>query len=288
MKTINSISGGKTSAYLAANYDADYNIFSLVRTTDQRLKHPNEKLRKKVEDRIQMPFIGTLEDDDIIQTIFDLEQYIGQEITWVSGIPFDQLLDQKGGWLPNKLHRYCTTHMKISPIFYWWAENIGDPVIENIGFRAKEHTRAERMLKRCNDDGLLEFDAVVGIHEFGRHEGKNKHENIAWAKPEFPLINDGVFKWEIENFWIGKPVKFAFKNNCVGCFNQNPTFLNWRFKNDSESNKAKLGWFKRAEDREGRGQWRSDGRYEDFERFNFTDELQFEDFGDCDTGYCNL
>ena len=34
MITVNSISGGKTSAYIAANYKADYNVFSLVRTDD--------------------------------------------------------------------------------------------------------------------------------------------------------------------------------------------------------------------------------------------------------------
>lgn len=32
MITINSVSGGKTSAYIAANYDSDYNLFSLVTT----------------------------------------------------------------------------------------------------------------------------------------------------------------------------------------------------------------------------------------------------------------
>ena len=31
MKTVNSISGGKTSAYIAAHYPSDYNVFSLVR-----------------------------------------------------------------------------------------------------------------------------------------------------------------------------------------------------------------------------------------------------------------
>ena len=29
MKTVNSVSGGKTSAYVMANYPADYNIFAL-------------------------------------------------------------------------------------------------------------------------------------------------------------------------------------------------------------------------------------------------------------------
>ena len=35
MKTVNSISGGKTSAYIAKHYPADINIFSLVRIEDR-------------------------------------------------------------------------------------------------------------------------------------------------------------------------------------------------------------------------------------------------------------
>ena len=34
MVTINSLSGGKTSAYIAAHYPADHDIFSLVRIED--------------------------------------------------------------------------------------------------------------------------------------------------------------------------------------------------------------------------------------------------------------
>ena len=31
MKTVNSLSGGKSSSYIALNYLADYNVFSLVK-----------------------------------------------------------------------------------------------------------------------------------------------------------------------------------------------------------------------------------------------------------------
>ena len=62
MRTVNSISGGKTSAYIAANYPADFNIFSLVRTSDTRLKFPDDKIRQIVSDKIGKEFIGTLED----------------------------------------------------------------------------------------------------------------------------------------------------------------------------------------------------------------------------------
>ena len=70
MKTVNSISGGKTSAYIAANYPADYNVFSLVRTDDKSCIYPDAKVRQIVSDKIGQEFIGTLEDDIIIETIY--------------------------------------------------------------------------------------------------------------------------------------------------------------------------------------------------------------------------
>ena len=161
MKTLNSLSGGKTSSYIAANYPADYDVFSLVRIEDTNCKFPDEKIRKEVEDRIQAPFIGTAEDDTIIYTMLDLEQFIGRPITWVTGRTFDEITTRKDKvYLPNKVQRFCTVEMKIEPMFYWWAENIGEPVETRIGFRANEMRRAKNMLDRCNADGLSEFKAT--------------------------------------------------------------------------------------------------------------------------------
>ena len=69
MITVNSLSGGKTSSYIAANYPADYNVFSLVRTDDKKCMFPDAKIRQQVSDRLGTEFIGTLEDDTIIYTI---------------------------------------------------------------------------------------------------------------------------------------------------------------------------------------------------------------------------
>mgnify|MGYP003129323772 CR=1 FL=1 len=124
MKTINSISGGKTSAYLAANYPAEYNVFALVRTNDKKCIYPDAKVRQMVSDKIGKEFIGTLEDDFIINTILDLEQFIGKKIDWVSGKTFEECIDYKGGYLPNKIARYCTTELKTMPILYWMYNEI--------------------------------------------------------------------------------------------------------------------------------------------------------------------
>ena len=121
--TVNSLSGGKTSSYIASNYKADYNVFALVTTNDKNCIFKDKKIRKIVSDKIGKDFIGTLEMDKIIYTMLDLEQYIGSEITWLSGITFEEVIKNKRGWLPNVLHRYCTTHLKMEPIFNWWREN---------------------------------------------------------------------------------------------------------------------------------------------------------------------
>jgi hypothetical protein len=92
MKTVNSISGGKTSSYLAKHFPADINIFSLVRIDDKDnlwMKGKDEKTRQIVSDKLGKEFIGTAEMDEIIYTILDLEQFLGTEITWVTGKSFE-------------------------------------------------------------------------------------------------------------------------------------------------------------------------------------------------------
>ena len=121
MKTINSLSGGKTSSYLAVHYPADFNIFALVRTNDKSCMFPNAKLRQVVSDRIGHEFIGTLEEDEIIYTMLDLEQYLGKEIIWLSDTTFDEVISSykmANGtyYLPNQMVRYCTEDMKVKPI----------------------------------------------------------------------------------------------------------------------------------------------------------------------------
>jgi hypothetical protein len=283
MKTVNSISGGKTSAYIAANYPADYNVFSLVRTEDKSCLFPDKKIRQEVEDRIQKPFLGTLEDDIIIYTMLDLEQFIGQKIEWVSGITFDEVVQTKGGWLPNKLHRYCTTNMKLIPIFEWWHKTLfPDPAEMRIGFRANEESRAKRMMEKRNENGILEIKATVEK----RKDGRNKWEIFEWQVPTFPLISNGVFKDSIELFWQDKPVRFAYMNNCIGCFHRNEILL----KKMSELHPNKFEWFAKQERGRENGHWRGHTgiTYDQIKNHHLQIELELTDFTDCDSGYCGL
>lgn len=282
MITVNSLSGGKTSSYIAKHYPADHNIFALVRTDDVNCMFPDKKLRQIVSDKIGKEFIGTLEMDDIIYTMLDLEQFIGQEITWVSGKSFDEVVKTGGGWLPNIERRYCTQIMKIEPLFYWWFENIKQPVEMRIGFRANEMKRAKTMINKLNDDGLIEFHGIVGKTKTGN---QNKWKMVGWQKPVFPLIDDAVFKDHIEAYWKDKPVRFAYMNNCVGCFHRNEILL--KYMSDLHPNK--FDWFARQEKgREGKGTWRKGITYENIKKFKSQYNLFDDDFNDCDSGYCGL
>lgn len=284
MKTINSLSGGKTSSYIGANYSADYNIFSLIRTDDKNCMYPDKKLRQLVSDKIGKEFVGTLEDDVIIHTMLDLEQFIGKKIHWVSGDTFDEVLNApNNNLLPSALRRYCTTEMKIQPIFDWWLEHIGEPSLFNIGFRANEMSRAKKIEEKYNKNGLLEHKHIIGKSE----KGRNKWKTTEWQRQRHPLIEDGIFKDTIEEYWRGKPVRFAWMNNCVGCFHKQPVLLNKM----AIKHPKKLEWF--ASKERGRKQkwdkFRVDGMtYDKIISHNFQTELFDDDFNDCDSGYCGL
>lgn len=281
MKKVNSLSGGKTSSYIAANYPADYNVFSLVRTDDQNCLFPDKKIRQIVSDKIGKEFVGTLEEDAIIYTMLDLEQYIGKKIDWVSGITFDEIVEKKRGWLPNKLHRYCTTNLKLIPIFEWWYKNINNPVEMRIGYRANETKRAIRMNEKRNKNGLLEIKATISKHPNGR----NKWEIFEWQNPTFPLIDDNIRKDTIEEFWKDKPVRFAWMNNCVGCFHRNEILLKRMF----EKNPNKMQWFANQEiGRNGKGTWKTGITYEKIKNHKMQIQLFDDDFNDCDSGYCGI
>jgi len=293
MKTVNSISGGKTSAYIAANYPADYNVFSLVRTDDKSCIYPDAKVRQIVSDKIGKEFIGTLEDDIIIETILNLEQFIGSKIDWVSGNSFDKVIQRgkrKNGdtaiYLPNPTMRFCTTEMKLKPIFNWWQKTINEPVEMRIGFRANEMRRAKTMNDKINANGLLEYKAIVGKTKNGN---RNKWSNIEWQKPIFPLITDAIFKDNVINYWKNKPVKFAVHNNCIGCFHREIHML----KHMSEKHTNKFDWFIKQEEQSRKTyndrSWNLKMDYSKIKKWNRQGEIfTDEDFNECDSGYCGL
>ena len=240
---ITSVSGGQSSAYIAANYPSDSLVFALIRTSDMNCQYKDRTIAKRVEDKLQAPFIGTLEDDTIIQTMFELEQYTGKEIHWVTGPTFDELIEKKGGnYLPNRMSRFCTQIMKVEPTFYWsWEKHGGHPVLMNIGYRSekREIKRANTMLSKHAQDGYQYFEASFGLHQEGRHKGKKKWDPVKWRRASFPMIRDGIDKQDVKDFWRGKPVKFARMNNCVGCFHRSASLLRMM----AQLHPKKMQWF---------------------------------------------
>ena len=285
MKTVTSVSGGQSSAYIAANYPSDYLVFALVCIEDRKCTPKDAKLVQAVSDRIGKEFIATAEDDTILHTMFDLEQYLGKKIDWVTGATFDEITSGKfGKVLPSPLRRYCTALMKLKPMFEWWQQKINEPVKMQIGFRAGEERRAVSHFDKCNADGLLEQKHVIGQHT----NGNNKWAETAWQKPVFPMIEDQIHRDKVIQFWKDKPVRFAERNNCVGCFHRNPLLLRAMF----DKHPKKMEWFAKQErNRTYPNDIFLVGKeitYDQIKKHRLQHELSFDDFGECDSGHCGL
>jgi hypothetical protein len=282
MKTVNSISGGKTSAYLAKHFPADINIFSLVRIEDTDnlwMKGKDEKTRQLVSDKIGKEFIGTAEMDEIIYTILDLEQFIGQKIDWISGDTFEQVIKNASNYLPNKANRFCTVKMKIEPIFDFLKNQNSIPCEMRIGYRPNEKTRAQNMIARASEDGFEYFNTIVG-----KRKSQNKWGLVPYRKAIFPLIENNITKDVIYNYWNDKPVRFAYRNNCVGCVNRNPLMISHMVEKDID----KVKWFEKQEIKTG-NTFLSDASFTSILKYNLQGNLfEDEDFSSCDSGYCGI
>ena len=282
MKKVNSISGGKTSSYIAKHFPADINIFSLVRIEDKDnlwMKGKDEKTRQLVSDKLGFEFVGTAEMDDIIYTILDLEQFIGSKIDWVTGKTFEQIIKDNYNYLPNKMTRYCTVEMKLKPIFNFLRENTELPIEMRIGFRPTEINRANKVLERADENGIEYFETIVG-----KRKTQNKWGKVAYRKVTFPLIENNISKDTIYNYWNDKPVRFAYRNNCVGCVNRQPLMISHMASKDVD----KVNWFNKIEKETG-NRFISDASFEQILKFNsqgllFTDD----DFNECDSGFCGI
>ena len=252
MKTVVSISGGKSSAYILANYPSDFAVFSLVRTNDKECLHPDNGIRKIVSEKIGKEFIGTLEQDAIIKIVLELEQFTGKKIDWISGDTFDEVIIKD--YLPNVMTRYCTTKLKMFPIMNWWKKNINEVVKMSIGFRANENKRMNKIIEKCDDNGI-ESDKFI----IGKRGKRNKWGMLKWRKPIFPLIENNILADKIHRYWNdNKKVPFVkgYYNNCVGCFHRNPLFL----KKMSQEHKNKINWFAKQE-KISKGNWKKEVLY---------------------------
>jgi len=293
MKTVNSVSGGQTSAKLMVDFPADYNIFQLVRTNNPKalfMKGKDEKTRQLISDRIGFEFIGTLEQDTCIYTILDLEQFTGQSIKInTSKISFDEMIAEHGTrCLPSPLRRYCTEELKMKVAFEWWQENINEIVEMRIGYRANEMSRMARKLKTCDKNRIESFKHVIGFKETKKGT-QQIWETTKFSKPVFPYIeNKPTWKDDIQKYWKDKPVRFAEFNNCVGCFHREPLLLKYMWREETEKMQIFSDFEKNRKYKNDTFFMDDKITYEKIKNMNLTHHLSSSDFNECDSGYCGI
>jgi len=284
IKSINSLSGGKTSSYLAMNYPADYNIFSLVCIEDTRCAPFDEKIRQAVNDKLEKygylqkygEFIATAEDDKVLKVMFDLEQMLGKEIVWVRGDSFERVIKKHGNVVPNMARRFCTSDMKMRPIGEFVYNNIMkknnmQPVFSNVGFRYDEKERAKEGDKR-----EIRMKLVVG-----KRKTRNKWEEVFWGIANYPLIYDQISHYRVYKYWQERNIVFPEDSNCVGCFWKQVQQL----RKNYDDNRNKMEWFNNVE-KNSNYNWKSDITYNQIKEVGIQEDFFFGTGSGCQAGFC--
>lgn len=249
MKTVNSLSGGKTSSYIAANYPADYDLFSLVCADSHNINAKERSMDKKLwqmaNDKLQKycshypEFQGTTEDPLILKTMFDLEQYTGREIIWLRGVSWEDMLHKKQA-IPNQFKRFCSHILKIVPIFEFLYMRDLTPCRMRIGYRYDEKERQEtftdtfKFSTHCETswNPKQDWPGAIGKNapyvKKGRLSGLSylhRWQEINWRIGEFPLIEDKISHYQVQEYWKNKGIVFPQDSNCQNCFWKDPQQL---------------------------------------------------------------
>lgn len=260
---------------MAVHYPADVEIFAIVRNESAKCGHPDKKVMQMANDRLQKTnpdypeFIGTPEHVDTITAILDLEQLIGKDITWVTSfMTFDELCRWKKA-IPNQMKRFCTTWLKIDPIF-WHCFLRYEFVKMRCGFRADE---AERAL-------TFSTKYKYPIHQNNYGKRQNKWETVEWREGEFNLIDDLVFHPQVQRFWESKNITFPPDSNCQMCFWKNPQQLKQNFSDSPNV----MEWAKGLEKEIMRTF--KDVSLSDIERIPIQYDFAFGGGSGCQAGFC--
>lgn len=243
MKTVNSLSGGKTSSYVAVHYPADYELFALCCIDDHNAGKDIPKwLKREVNDRLQKyspqwpEFKATSEDVKTITAILDLEQMVGREIIFLRGIGWEEMMKKKKA-VPNRAKRFCTTMMKMLPIFEFCHTQIGELVEMRIGYRYDEVERVNDFTETIHYPTKMEYQPKS-------NRWIQRWEDIKWRVSRFPLIEDKVLHFHVNNYWAGQSIAFPEDSNCQNCF--------WKpeqqLRKNMETNPAIMQWAKVQED----------------------------------------
>jgi hypothetical protein len=269
MKTVNSLSGGKTSSYMAKHYPADANIFALVAIEAEYCKPKDDGLVKYISDKIGRDFIATAESDKTLYVMRDLEQLIGQDIKWVVGETFEQVIRRKKA-LPNMMWRFCTTEMKMKPIFDYCQSEIGQMVSMRVGIRWDEQER----VKSQN----THFKTIVGKSKNG---ARNKWADVHWREMEYPLVINKIIHPKITEWAANTNLQFPADSNCVGCF--------WKplqqLRKNWDDEPQKMRWFSEMEELMKR-KFKKEASYQEVKGIGLQSDFFFGTGSGCQAGFC--
>jgi hypothetical protein len=136
----------------------------------------------------------------------------------------------------------------------------------NIGYRPNELRRVNNMLERAESNGIENFNKVP------------------YRIAKFPLVDDNISKDTIYDYWNNKPVRFAYRNNCVMCVNRQPLMISHMATKDIR----KVEWAQRIEQKTG-NKFLSEASMSTILKYSVQGQLfNDEDFSDCDSGFCGI
>lgn len=212
--SVSSLSGGKTSSYMALHYPTDRYVFAVVKTLDKNAAPKDKGLLREAQRRIP-DFYASRELDDTLKIILDLEQEIGKPIDWVSSpYTFDELIEKRQ-MLPNRLTRFCTTELKLTPIFEYCynIKSLSGMVLMNIGFRFDESQRKTRMMADCQKAYQFRFPFACDFNT-----RRQSWRTVEWRIPYFPLVENNIEHRHVIDYWDKRGWRFPSVSNCDFCF----------------------------------------------------------------------
>ena len=121
----------------------------------------------------------------------------------------------------------------------------------------------------------------------------NVEDKLFWIhnflpNTQYKRIHDGIFKDTVEEYWKDKPVRFAYINNCIGCFHREVHLL----KKMQQMHPNKFDWFVKMENKSKQDynnrSWNMKIDYSKIKNWLPQTELFDDDFNECDSGYCGL
>jgi hypothetical protein len=281
MVTVNSLSGGKTSSYMAVHYPADVNIFACVCIDDLSCIPKDMTVLTYAKEKLNGDFIASAESEKTLKVMMQLEQKIGQEIIWVRGKSFDEVVLTGGGVLPSWSKRYCTVDMKIKPMTEYLYPRYGI-VKENIGFRYDELQRAYEIRKGSKpvlkNKKFFDFEISSSL----KSKRKSWKKQVLVSYKNYPLIWDKIEQRHIQGYWKNhSDFVFPKDSNCQGCHHKSPALIKQNYQLEPNI----LEWFAKQEEIKGKT-WHDDQiPYRKKFEMEFTGEFDFIGTS-CDMGGC--